>query len=257
MKKALEGYLGGMENPAWRMEQEIDFSIRSGIPIYKIFREELHVAKKSLVPIKNIPILRGWDYGLTPACAIAQLTPRPRLNVFPCLYTPPTGSIGIKRFTEQVIEYCSITFPGYKFIDWGDPAGNAQSQTDERTCFDIQREFKDPFGNRLVDVQAGEISWTGRHRAMEDVLKRLEDDGIPFLQIDPSERFLIDAFKGGYRKRKVAQTKELYVDEPEKNEFSHLMNALEYLVSRIKYGRPLKKAKVETDSTEIAESYQT
>ena len=58
------------------------------------------------------------------------------------------------------------------------------------------------------------------------------------MQIDPRERFLIDAFKGGYRKKKIAN-KELYLDEPEKNEYSHLMNALEYLVSRLQYGRPM------------------
>lgn len=257
MKKALEGYIGGKDNPSWKMEQEIDFSIRSGIPIYKIFREEIHVAKTPLKPIPRVPILRGWDYGLTPACALAQLTPRPHLNVFPCLYTPMTDSIGIKRFTERVIEYCNMTYPGYQFHDYGDPAGNAKAQTDERTCFEIQRDFKGPDGRSLVNVEAGEISWTGRHKAMEDALKRLEDDGIAFVQIDPQERFLIDAFKGGYRKRRVAQTKEIYVDEPEKNEFSHLMNALEYLVSRLRYGRQEKRKIVDVDTTPLAETYAT
>ena len=252
--KSLEGYLGGKDNPAWKMEQEIDFSIRSGIPIYKIFREELHVAKEPLKPIRNIPIMRGWDYGLTPACAIAQLTPRPRLNVLPCLFTPQTDSLGIKRFSTRVIEYCNMTYPGFEFIDYGDPAGDARAQTDERTCFEIQRDFKGPDGKYLIDIQSGEISWTGRHKAMEDVLGRIEDDGIPFVQVDPRERFLIDAFKGGYRKRRVAQNKELYVDEPEKNEFSHLMNGLEYLVSKLQYGRPMAKRKGPPEPN-VAESY--
>jgi hypothetical protein len=237
LQKALEGYIGGKDNPAWKMEQEIDFSIRSGVPIYKIFREEHHVAKSPLIPIPHTPILRGWDYGLTPACAIAQLTRRPHLNIFPCVFTAQNESIGIKRFSEKVLQYCNMTFPGFTFIDYGDPAGGQRAQTDERTCFEIQRDFKDDQGRSLIQVEAGEVTWTGRHRAMEDVLRRIEDDGLPFLQVDPRERFLIDAFKGGYRKKQVAN-KEIYLDEPEKNEYSHLMNALEYLVSRLQYGRP-------------------
>ena len=253
--KAVEGYIGGMDNPAWKMEQEIDFSIRSGVPIYKIFREEHHVSKSQITAIPQIPIIRGWDYGLTPACAITQLTRRPHLNILPCIYTPQTQSIGIKRFTEKVIEYCNVTYPGFMFIDYGDPAGDQRAQTDERTCFEIQRDFKDAQGRPLVQVEAGEISWTGRHKSMEDVLRRIEDDGVPFVQIDPRERFLIDAFKGGYRKKKLAN-KEIYLDEPEKNEYSHLMNAVEYLVSRIQYGRPMARKKAVGDDA-TANTYAT
>jgi len=255
LTKALEGYIGGAENSAWKMEQEIDFSIRTGVPIYKIFLEKHHVASSPLKALRNVPIIRGWDYGLTPAVALAQLTPRPHLNVFPSIFTPQSDSIGIKRFTERVIEYCNVTYPGFTFIDYGDPAGDQRAQTDERTCFDIQRDFKAPDGRPLVQVEAGEITWTGRHRAMEEALRRIEDDGVPFVQIDPRERFLIDAFKGGYRKKKIAN-KELYLDEPEKNEYSHLMNALEYLVSRIQYGRPVVRKKAVGDDA-TANTYAT
>jgi hypothetical protein len=255
LAKALQGYIGGKDNPSWKMEQEIDFSIRSGVAIYKIFREEYHVARGPIAAVPGIPILRGWDYGLTPACALGQLTKRPHLNIFPSLYTPQTKAIGIKRFTQAVIEYCNLTYPGFHFVDYGDPAGGQRAQTDERTCFEIQREFKDDQGRLLVDVEAGEVTWTGRHKAMEDVLGRMVDDGMAFVQIDPRERFLIDAFKGGYRKKQVAN-KELYLDEPEKNEYSHLMNALEYLVSRLQYGRPAPPPRG-AGAVDISDTYTT
>ena len=233
-----KGLAGGMENQIWRKEQEIDFSIREGLPIYKTFNEQRHVAPKPLRAVKNIPMIRGWDFGGTPACAITQrvFMPAPHWNIFPSLFVPNDQFMGISRFGTEVINYCNLAYPGHSWLDYADPAGNQRSQTDERKCFDILNgdpnvPLKDGGGFGL-SVQTGEVSWQGRFEAMEMALQRSEEDGVNFLQVDPRERFIITAFTGGYRRKKVIG-KDIYSDEVDKNEYSHIMNGLEYVASRI------------------------
>ena len=255
-----KGLIGGIDNQIWRKEQEIDFSIREGLPIYKTFNEQRHVSPAPLRPVKNLPMIRGWDFGGTPACAITQrlFTPAPHWNIFPSLFVPNDQFMGIVRFGTEVINYCNLAYPGYTWLDYADPAGNQRAQTDERKCFDILNGSADvPIkdgGGFGLDVQTGEVSWQGRFEAMEMALGRLEEDGLPFLRVDPRERFIITAFTGGYRRKKVVG-KDIYSDEVEKNEYSHIMNGLEYVASRIfqikKQGARKKPVQ------EVAESYAT
>ncbi len=239
----LRGVPGGEMSSDWRKEQEIDFSIRGGLPVYLTFRKQLHVAAGELTPLKGITMLRGWDFGGTPACAICQVTPM-HLYVFPSLYVPNNSFMGIKRFATKVLEHCGPQYPGAKWVEYVDPAGKGRAQTDEKTCVgflqnptDFPDESYRGFG---LQVEFGEETWAGRHKAMETLLGRLSDDGTAFLQIDPRERFLIEAFEGGYQRRKKPTT-NLYDDDPVKNEYSHLMNAFEYVVSKAISGVPTGK----------------
>lgn len=239
----LTGVHGGEQSSDWRKEQEIDFSIRSGLPVYMTFRRQLHVAPAEMKPRPGITMLRGWDFGGTPACLIAQVTPL-HLNVFPSLYVPNNSFMGIKRFGTTVIEHCGPEYPGFKWVEYVDPAGKARKDTDERTCVDFLQNPKDHpvenFRGFGLHVEYGEETWAGRFKAVESVLGRLSDDGTAYLQIDPRERFLIEAFEGGYQRRKKPTT-NLYDEDPVKNEYSHLMNAFEYVVSKAVAGVPTGK----------------
>lgn len=232
-----QGLVGGVTNQIWRKEQEIDFTIREGLPIYKTFNEQRHVAPHPIKAVKGVPILRGWDFGGTPACAITQrLFTVPRWNIFPSLFVPNDQFMGIIRFAAEVISYCNIAYPGYEFVEYADPAGNSRNDNDERTCFQTLSGSPDlPIkegGGYGLNVIPGEVTWQGRFESMEMALSRQEEDGICFLQVDPRERFIIDAFTSGYRRKKVAG-KDLYTDEVDKNEYSHVMNGLEYIASKI------------------------
>lgn len=248
--QALKGIVDGERSNLWRREQEIDWTISEGKAIYQTFREAVHVAKQILLPVRNWPILIGWDYGLTPAAHISQLTPNQHWNWFPSLYTAPGRAVGIKQFTETVVQYLSITYPGYQFVHYGDSAGNSKAQTDERTCFGIQF---DDFG---ILVETGEVTWTARFNSMNEVLRRLCDDGIAMLQIDPRERFVIDAMNGGYCKKKFANS-DVYSEEPDKNEYSHVMNGAEYVASRLSLVKAAPNKKRESaQSSALAECYE-
>jgi hypothetical protein len=206
------------------------------------------------VPFHTLYVRRGgkpsWN-GNTPAAHISQLTPNQHWNWYPSLYTAPGRAVGIKQFTETVQQYLNITYSGFQFVHYGDPAGNAKTQTDERTCFGIQF---DDFG---IMVETGELTWTARFNSMNEALRRLCDDGIAMLQIDPRERFVIDAMNGGYCKKRFANS-DVYAEEPDKNEYSHIINAAEYVASRLSLVRPApsRNPMVGKQSSALAECYE-
>ena len=65
---------------------------------------------------------------------------------------------------------------------------------------------------------------------MRYYLTTLTPDGKPLLQLDPRCQMLIEAFTGGYHRKVVAGRT---LDEPEKNEYSHLMDCLAYLCAKL------------------------
>jgi hypothetical protein len=84
-------------------------------------------------------------------------------------------------------------------------------------------------------VQPGEVSHMKRQEAVRGRLKTLLGSGVPALIVDPREEFLQSAFMGGYHRKSFSDG--TFDRNPAKNEFSHLVNGLEYLCSRL-FSRP-------------------
>jgi hypothetical protein len=220
----LVGYPGGIKGHDWLSEMEIDFSVYRGKAVYPGFSEAVHVAGSVIIPFQGVTMLRGWDFGLTPACTFSQLVPGPRWLIFPCMETSDREGIGITRFAQEVIEYSNLTYPGFKFQDHGDPAMYQRSQVDERTCAQILKTMG-------VEIIPGAVGSKSRDEIVRVQLERMID-GKAMVQVCPTARFMIGGFKGGYQFRQIGQT-ETYLDEHEKNEYSHPHEALSYTASCI------------------------
>lgn len=54
--------------------------LKDGKPVYPSYRDSLHCRPTPY--IKGLTIYRGWDYGLTPACAFCQITPSGQFRIF-------------------------------------------------------------------------------------------------------------------------------------------------------------------------------
>lgn len=212
-----------MEGKDWKSEMEIDFSVYSGKAVYPPFREEVHVAKSQLVPIPGIPILRGWDAGLTPACSFSQLIPG-RYNIFEGLHTTGREGVGITRFGQEVVEYSNVMFPGFKFQDYGDPALLQRSQVDERTCAQV-------LATMGIAIIPGMVGSKARDDVMRVQFERMVD-GRPFVQVCPTAVFMIEGFKGAFQYKRIGQT-EMFLSDHEKNDCSHVQESLQYVASRI------------------------
>jgi len=224
LKHKLVGYQGGMDGPSWKSEMDIDFSVFRGKAVYPQFNEETHVAKQPIQPIQGVPILVGWDAGLTPSCSFSQLSPTPRWLIYEALHTTGKEGIGITRFAQHAIEYRNNKYPGFKFLDYGDPAFFQKSQVDERTCAQV-------LANLGINIIPGVVGSKSRDEVVRVQLERMID-GKPFVQVCPSATFMIDGFKGGYQFKEIGSTK-IYTTEHEKNAYSHSHEALSYSASRI------------------------
>ncbi len=211
--------------------------------VYPEYSDALHC--REVEPIEGITIVRGWDFGLTPACVLTQVLPDGRWLAFDELQAT---SMGIDRFSDQVIEHCSRSFHGRAtFEDYGDPAGNARVQTDERTCFDILRA-------KGIDIRGGEQDPTMRWESVKKPMNRLVVGEVQFI-LHPRCRRLRKGFLGGYHFRRLSTSSERYSDRAEKNSFSHLQDALQYPAT-VLFGGVLTEAPIDRNDIPSAEDSQ-
>ena len=193
-------------------------TISDGKPIYPEWNDDIHVKKVS--PYAGRTLLLGFDYGLTPACAVCQISPRGQLIVLAELFAK---DMGIRQFARDVVKpFLAMNFHGYSFQAAGDPAGMARSDTDEKTCFMELAE------EGIACVPAPTNTFVGRREAVAKYLTRLVD-GQPAFLLDPSCDMLRRGFNGRYQYRRLQVVgEERYKDVPDKNDFSHLQDALQY-----------------------------
>lgn len=203
-------------------------NISTGKPVYPEWSDKVHVAEKAIEPIPGIPLLLGFDFGLTPACAIGQLTPRGRLHILRELHT---DNMGIRQFATEVVRPTLVNdYPRFKHIAFGDPAGNIRAQTDEKTCLQELNSCGIPTD------PADTNEFVARREAVAFWLTRMSD-GKPAFQLDPSCKLLRRAFNGGYcydRLQVVGSSR--FKDRPTKNYLSHISDAVQYLALQARAG---------------------
>jgi len=200
-------------------------AIFEGKPVYQdVYSEERHVAERPLGIYRGAPIYLGFDFGLTPACVMGQISPHGQLRI---LREFTSESTGIRQFVQTVIRPALLNeFPGMPLISTGDPAGAQRSQVDELTCLGELRRLGIP------TEPAATNDFQARREAVISFLTRMIGDEPGFL-IDPSCRMLIRGFAGGYQFSRIQVTgEERYRDVPVKNRFSHVSEALQYMALR-------------------------
>lgn len=193
-------------------------TVSDGKAIYPEWNDDLHCKKAA--PYPGRPLLLGFDYGLTPACVVCQVSPRGQLVVLAELFAK---DMGIRQFARDVVRpFLAMNFHDYSFQAAGDPAGLARSDTDEKTCFMELAE------EGIACVPAITNSFVGRREAVAKYLTRLVD-GQPALLVDPGCDMIRRGFNGRYQYRRLQVVgEERYKDVPDKNDFSHLHDALQY-----------------------------
>lgn len=208
---------------------QFGFSL-DGKPVFPEYNDRTHC--RECEPENKRPIRRGWDFGLTPACTFSQLTTKGRWIVFDELTAERAGA---DRFSDEVLSHCARQYPGFAFEDFGDPAGVAKSETDERSCFDILQA-------KGIDIEPGEQAPAIRQESIRKPLNSMVD-GEPQFTLHPRCKMLRKGFLGGYHYRRLQTSEERYTDKPEKNEYSHPHDGLQYDASRLFAGGLKSKPK--------------
>lgn len=213
----------GIPKAQWDREYEKSWDTYEGLPVYSDFRHTQHTAR-NLQPEIGLPLLRAWDFGLTPACVIAQLQ-GDQLVIFREF---TEFNMGTERFSEIVLPKCHQLWPGFKWIDFIDPAGLNRDQSDEGQAAMI-------LDSKGLQCIPGEITFDKRRKSVEHFLLGWSPSkNQPNLQVDLAGcPVLIRGFSGGYRYDDKIVDREPNKIRPRKDEHSHPHDALQYLTSGI------------------------
>jgi hypothetical protein len=191
----------------------------SGTAVFReTFKSSFHVVD-DVMPVVGHLLIVGQDFGRDPCSIICQVDHKGRLLI---LQEVIAEDIGLELHVDRVLRpaLLDIRYLGKPVAIVGDPAGKSKSTIYEETSFDVLKRK----GFACFPAPTNDID--PRIRAVEAWLLR-QSDGGPGIIIDRKRcPTLIRALGGGYRyaKTKAGQRKP----NPEKNNFSHIADALQY-----------------------------
>jgi hypothetical protein len=205
--------------------------VRDGKPVYPEYRDSTHCREFDLLP--GMPIYVGIDFGLTPAATFGQRTPMGQWRWHSELVTEDMGAV---RFAQQLRQVMHERYPGFQFAAvTGDPAGDIRAQTDETTPFQILHAANIPARPAPTN------DFILRREAVAVCLGRLID-GEPGLIVHPNCQMLRKGMAGGYNYKRIQVVgAERFRDVPDKNLYSHVCEAGQYMMLGAGEARTLVK----------------
>lgn len=198
-------------------------TIKHGKPVYgDSYNDSTHVVDKIVVSEADT-IYCGVDFGLTPAAVFGKKSSTGQWQIFHEMCTLPGETISLPAFADVMNKYIGGNLRGRQIFFYGDPSGIARGH-DGVTAIDIFRKV----GIYITPAPTNKLA--PRRDAVLSVLERLVK-GEPGFVLDKSCSILRKGFNGGYKFRKIQISgEERYSEEPNKNEYSHVHDALQYLL---------------------------
>ena len=196
--------------------------VQDGKPVFPEYKDGVHAAHETIDPDPKLKLWVGLDFGLTPAAAIAQQTITGQWRFIDELVTEDMGA---ERFGKLLNQKLQQEYPDYEIDISGDPAGDDRAQTDETTPFMI-------LANQGVNAYpAPSQDPIVRREALASPMGKLDMAGEPAFLISPKCKTLRKGLSGAYKyKRLQVSGDEKYRDKPDKNQYSHICEAAEYLM---------------------------
>lgn len=195
-------------------------SVRDGRPVHPDFSYQTH---RSEQPLEVLPstIFVGIDFGRTPCAVFGQKDIMGRVRIIDELVTDNMGAL---KFGQELRRYVNERYEGRDIEYWADPAGEGQAQTRDETPFDMLR---------LSGIDAFP-TWTNdpgiRINSVDALLTTLTD-GQPNFLVSSTCKTLVKGLNSGYCFRKIRSASgDRYEEKPSKGKYSHVCDALQYLV---------------------------
>lgn len=193
--------------------------VMEGKPVHPQYVDSVHCSTEFLEPVKNIEIIVGLDFGRTPAAVFCQKLPIGRWQVFDEFITEDMSAA---TFAPELKRYIDATYPGFNFVFWGDPAGDQKGQSTDDTPYIILRRH----GIKARPTATNKALI--RRSSLVNPMLRNCMDGKPAFLISPKCKMTRKGLAGGFCYRRVQVAGEKYSDEPDKNQYSHPVEACEY-----------------------------
>lgn len=201
-------------------------SVFEGKPVFPQYNSSVHMAKEIIKVVPNEPLYLGFDFGLSPACVIAQYIG----GQFRVLDEIFAQHMSLDSFMDnQVIPFLNGKYQDF-YIQKNikcmvDPAGSALNQAVTAFCIGTLANYgipANPAPSNLLEPRLSAVT-----KPLEKMV-----GGQPVFLLSPNCTFMHDALSGGYRyaiiQGGMTSSGHKYRDLPDKNEYSHIMDALQY-----------------------------
>ena len=164
---------------------------QSGLPVFRSFKEHIHVAKKELLYNHQLLVVVGLDPGIGgTGAAIGQMDLFGRMIVLDEIVCQGVGAM---RFVDDYLKpLLKNKYPGADVVISIDPAADNRTQIDEMTVANSLRKR----GFKVQTAHTNKID--ARISAVDFYFNRLVD-GEAALLINASCKHMIRALAGGYR----------------------------------------------------------
>lgn len=195
-----------------------------GKKVYPEFNDDLHSCN-SITAIQGEPIHLGWDFGLTPACVVIQLSARGQIRI---LKEYTSEDMGIRTFAKNiVIPALERDFPYNKIgISRADPSGIAGDDImEELSCIGELNSL----GINTAPARTNDLE--PRIGAVRYFLNMLVDGQPTFLLSRDGCPTLRRGFIKDYCFKRISVGgEERYKEVPHKNKASHPHDSLQYIL---------------------------
>ena len=211
------------KSPDWvsvMLSNEYGFVV-DGKPVHPEYVDSVHCTDEPIEADHRYPLIIGIDFGRTPAAVITQHIEDMGRRVVLDEFTSEDMSAAI--FGPELKRWLDTHYQGMPVEVWCDPSGSAQGQATEDTPIRIMRAAgipAQPCSSNSPDLRRASIANPARRICM---------DGKPALQVSPKAKMVRKGLMGGFcfRRMKIAGS-ERYTDLPDKNMYSHPVEACEY-----------------------------
>lgn len=229
--------------PIRRFKQEylLQWDSYEGLAVFADWDINIHGVKTDIIPHVGLPLLLGFDFGLTPACIVCQL----QEDTLCCIKEFTAVNMGAKRFMAWLTPQLKILFHMWQdlskdYLVFIDPSGEFRKDTDEGTCAKVIDEagFK--------NIIPGPVAWEERKNSVDYWLTRRTKNGPSFQVSLPNCPILTRGFQGGYRYDDKVLELEPNKLRPKKDLHSHVQDALQGVTARILMTRPSTVVEVPT-----------
>lgn len=220
-------------------EYELRSDTYEGLPVFPDFDPHLHGVSGPIKPHIGLPLLLGFDFGLTPACIVCQF----QEGKLCALKEFVQFNMGARRFLEWMTPLLLTHYPSWQdrsrdYIVYIDPSGMFRKDTDEGSC---AKEIDEAGFKKIIP---GPVAWDERKNAVEHFLTRRTQSG-PLFQVSTTGcPLLVRGFNGGYRYDDKVQDIEPEKLRPVKDDHSHIQDALQMVAARILKLRPTQRVSV-------------
>ncbi len=203
------------------VQNEYGFYVE-GKPVHPNYVDSVHCP--GVIPYnKELPIAIGVDFGRTPAAAIIQVDPLTgRKSVIDEFCTRDQSAA---LFAPELFRFLREEFPDVKISSvWGDPAGDKKGEANEDTPMMIMQAA----GIAVQPCETNAI--IARRAAIANPLGMNCMDGRPRLLISAKAKMIRKGLMGGFCYKKLMVQGVRFGELPDKNQYSHPVEALEYVL---------------------------